>query len=312
VGAAAVPAARAPALKPARMPLHMGSCARAGARRSTVTVAAVSTGTMTITEKFAQLQADKQCAFVPFLVAGDPDLATTEKALRKLDALGADVIELGVPYSDPLADGRVIQESATRALKGGATLDKVLEMVSRVAPELKAPMVLFTYFNPLLCRGFETVMKQIADAGVKGLLVPDIPLEETIPLSKIAKENGIDLVLLTTPTTQPERAVRIAKATQGFLYLVSVTGVTGMRTSVASRVEELVTDLKAHTDKPICVGFGVSKGEHAAQLEGWGADGAIAGSALVRALGEAKTPEEGLVAMEKLAQELRDALPSRK
>lgn len=289
-----------------------GVAARGSRRSLAVTAAAVSTGTMTITQKFAQLAENKQCAFVPFLCAGDPDMATTEAALRKLDALGADVIELGVPYSDPLADGPVIQESATRALKAGATLDTVLEMVSRVAPELNAPMVLFTYFNPLLCRGFEKVIKQIADAGVKGLLIPDIPLEETIPISKIAKAYGVDLVLLTTPTTTRERAVRIAEATEGFLYLVSVTGVTGVRTSVASRVEELVAELKTHTKKPICVGFGVSKGEHAAQLEGWGADGAIAGSALVRALGEAASPAEGLIAMEALAQELRDALPSRK
>jgi len=273
--------------------------------------ATTASETLSITEVFEGLTKKKQCAFVPFLVAGDPDLGTTELALKMLDSIGADVIELGVPYSDPLADGPVIHASATRALAGGATLVKVLEMVKRVAPTLKAPLVLFTYINPIMRRGYEKFMGELQEAGVKGLLVPDIPLEETYTLSALAKERGVDLVLLTTPTTTSDRMKSIAEKTEGFLYLVSVTGVTGMRTTVATKVEGLVEELKNYTDKPICVGFGVSKGEHAQSLEGWGADGAIAGSALVRALGEAATPEEGLAAVEALARELRDALPPR-
>jgi hypothetical protein len=145
--------------------------------------------------------------------------------------------------------------------------------VARVAPTIKAPLVLFTYYNPIYQRGFEAFVKEIADAGAKGLLVPDIPLEETEELSEICAKNGLDLVLLSTPTTPLERMEKIAKASNGFIYLVSVTGVTGVRTGVESRVEELVAKLKTVTDKPVCVGFGISKEEQAQQVVRWGADG---------------------------------------
>ena len=198
------------------------------------------------------------------------------------------MIELGVPYSDPLADGPVIQAAATRALENGATLDKVIAMAKKAIDNgkgVKAPIVMFTYFNPIYQRGVETFVRQIADAGAKGLLIPDVPLEETYETSKICAKYGIDLVLLSTPTTPTERARQIAQNTKGFVYLVSVTGVTGMQTNVASRVEELVADLRTVTDEPVAVGFGVSSAEHAKQIVKWGADGVIVGSALVRALG---------------------------
>ena len=197
------------------------------------------------------------------------------------------------------------QASATRALASGTTLQKVIDLVARVAPTIKAPLVLFTYYNPIYQRGFEAFVKEIADAGAKGLLVPDIPLEETDELSKICAKNGLDLVLLSTPTTPIERMEKIAKASNGFIYLVSVTGVTGVRTGVESRVEELVAKLKTVTDKPVCVGFGISKEEQAQQVVRWGADGVIVGSALVKALGEAASPEEGLARLDALAKELR-------
>lgn len=197
------------------------------------------------------------------------------------------------------------QASATRALASDTTLPKVIDLVARVSPNVKAPIVLFTYYNPIYQRGFETFVKEIADAGAKGLLVPDIPLEETAELSAICAKNGLDLVLLSTPTTPIERMEAIAKASNGFIYLVSVTGVTGVRSGVESRVEELVKKLKTVTDKPVCVGFGISEGEQAQQVVRWGADGVIVGSALVKALGEAPTPEEGLARLDALAQELR-------
>ena len=190
-------------------------------------------------------------------------------------------------------------------MASGTTLQKVIDLVARVSPNTKAPIVLFTYYNPIYQRGFERFVKEIADAGAKGLLVPDIPLEETPEISKICKQNGLDLVLLSTPTTPIERMEKIAKASNGFIYLVSVTGVTGVRTGVESRVEELVQKLKTVTDKPVCVGFGISKEEQAQQVVQWGADGVIVGSALVKALGEAPTPDEGLENLAKLAKELR-------
>lgn len=251
----------------------------------------------------------RRVAFIPFLCAGDPDLETTAEALRRLDAVGADVIELGVPYSDPLADGAVIHGAATRALMKGATLDAVVEMVRGVAPGLKAPLVLFTYFNPILRKGLDKFCATIKEAGASGLLVPDIPLEETPAVRAACERAGLELVLLVTPTTPKARMADIARASQGFVYLVSVTGVTGVQERVQARVEGLIDLLHSVTDKSVAVGFGVSRPEQARQIVEWGAEGVICGSALVRALGEAKSPKEGLEAMESLAQSLRDAIP---
>lgn len=257
----------------------------------------------------AELKAQKKTAFIPFLCAGDPDLETTATALRKLDEIGADVIELGVPYSDPLADGPVIHSAATRALQKGTTLDAVVAMVREVAPQLKAPLVLFTYFNPILRKGVDRFCQQIKVAGASGLLVPDIPLEETGAVRAACERAGLELVLLVTPTTPKQRMADIARASQGFVYLVSVTGVTGVQERVQARVEGLIDLLHSVTDKSIAVGFGVSRPEQARQIVEWGAEGVICGSALVRALGEAKSPAEGLAAMEALAKSLRDAIP---
>ena len=258
-----------------------------------------------VSEAFRAVLDDGKRAFIPFICAGDPDLESTKKALKILDDAGADVIELGVPYSDPLADGPVIQAAATRALANGATLNKVIDLVREMTPQIKAPIVMFTYYNPIYQRGVDKFCADIAAAGAKGLLVPDIPLEETYDVSEIASKRGIELVLLSTPTTPVERAKKIAQATKGFVYLVSVTGVTGVQTNVATRVEQLVEELRSVTDKPIAVGFGVSEAKHAKQIVDWGADGVIVGSALVRALGEAKTPEEGLAALKAKAEEIR-------
>jgi tryptophan synthase alpha chain len=191
----------------------------------------------------------------------------------------------------------------------GATLDAVIGMVSRVAPTLKAPLVLFTYYNPILRKGVDKFCAAIKAAGASGLLVPDIPLEETGAVREACGRAGLELVLLCTPTTPKARMADIARASQGFVYLVSVTGVTGVQERVQSRVQGLIESLHSVTDKPIAVGFGVSKPEQARQIVEWGAEGVICGSALVRALGEASTPEEGLAAMEALAKDLRGAIP---
>eukprot|EP00882_Tetradesmus_deserticola_P025450 GHRQ01027955.1.p3 GENE.GHRQ01027955.1~~GHRQ01027955.1.p3 ORF type:complete len:184 (+),score=99.01 GHRQ01027955.1:1052-1603(+) len=182
-------------------------------------------------------------------------------------------------------------------------------MVAKVAPELQAPLVLFTYYNPIIRRGMDKFCEQIKAAGVAGLLVPDLPLEETVTIRAACERAGLELVLLTTPTTPKARMAEIARASQGFVYLVSVTGVTGVQEKVAARVETLVETLHAVTDKSVAVGFGVSKPEHARQIVDWGAEGVICGSALVRALGDAATPEEGLKNMEALARSLREAIP---
>lgn len=269
----------------------------------------VSQSTHRIADIMATLKVQGKVALIPYLTAGDPDLDTTAEAMRVLDSCGCDIIELGVPYSDPLADGPVIQAAATRSLAQGTTLDKVLGMLKEVVPNLKAPVVLFAYYNPILKRGPEAFMKAVKAAGASGLVVPDLPLEETGKLHKFTAVNDLELILLTTPTTPQSRAKVIAQASEGFVYLVSLTGVTGARESVQSRVESLLTDLKQVTTKSVAVGFGISLPEHVSQVAKWGADGVIVGSAMVKILGEAATPKEGLVSLGKFARELKAALP---
>jgi len=235
-------------------------------------------------------------------------LKTTPKALQALSDGGADIIELGVPYSDPLADGPTIQAAATRALEKQVTLDDVLTMLKEASPNLKAPVVLFTYYNPILKKGINEFCRLAKDAGASGLLVPDLPLEETESIREGCSSNGLELVLLVTPTTPKERMSTIAKASQGFVYLVSLAGVTGTRDSVAGNVENLLKDLQESTDKSVAVGFGVSSAEQAELIKSWGAEGVIVGSALVRQLGESGPPQKGLENMKKLLGELRQVL----
>ena len=224
---------------------------------------------------------------MPFLMAGDPDLATTRAALLALQSAGADMIELGIPYSDPLADGPVIQAAASRALASATTPGRVLEMLRSLKGELQIPVILFTYSNPLLNRGMDCFCRDAAAAGASGLVVPDLPLEEAEKLSAIASQHGLDLVLLVAPTTPTDRMARIAAASRGFTYLVSVTGVTGVRTNLENRVAGLVQQLKGMGPTPVAVGFGISGTEQARQVRDWGADGAIVGSALVKVMAEA-------------------------
>ena len=249
-----------------------------------------------IQQRFSQLQAEGRCALMPFLMAGDPDLERTRAALLALQAAGADMIELGIPYSDPLADGPVIQAAASRALASATTPGKVLDMLASLRGELTIPVILFTYSNPLLNRGMEAFCRAAASAGAAGLVVPDLPLEEAEKLSSIAAAEGLDLVLLVAPTTPTERMGRIAAASRGFTYLVSVTGVTGVRTSIETRVEGLVHQLKAMGPTPVAVGFGIAGPEQARQVRDWGADGAIVGSALVKVMAEADARQQDVAA----------------
>ncbi|HZG38415.1 MAG TPA: tryptophan synthase subunit alpha [Nodosilinea sp.] len=258
-----------------------------------------------VSDRFRALRERGECALIPFITAGDPDLDTTAAALQVLDQNGADFIELGVPYSDPLADGPVIQAAATRALAQGVTLDAVLTMVKGL--QLQAPLILFTYYNPILNRGLEPFMADLAAVGIAGLVVPDLPLEEVDGLLKAAAAAGIDVTLLVAPTSPPERIQAIAAQAQGFVYLVSVTGVTGVRSELQSRVKDLIDSLKQSTDKPIGVGFGVSDPDQAQQLKAWGADGVIVGSAFVKRLA-ADPPDVALATVADFCRDLKAAL----
>ena len=256
---------------------------------------------------FQALRDRGERALIPFITAGDPDLETTEKALRALDRAGADLIELGVPYSDPLADGPTIQAAATRALQRGTRLEAVLEMVGGIAGELRSPIILFSYYNPILHCGAETFVERIAAKGVKGLVVPDLPLEEADALLALTAAADVALTLLVAPTSDRDRMAAIARASQGFIYLVSVTGVTGARAQMQDRVKDLLRSLQQIADKPVGVGFGISKPEQARQVVEWGADAAIVGSAFVKRLA-AGTPAEGLAAIETFCQSLKEAI----
>ena len=235
-----------------------------------------------IDEKFNELKNKKKLALMPFIMAGDPNINTTSKILLKLQENGADLIELGIPYSDPLADGPVIQVSASRALKSGTAPRKVITLLESLKGKLNIPIILFSYLNPLLCFGFEQFCEMASNAGVSGLIIPDLPLEEAYKFSKIVSNHSMDLILLVAPTTPFERMKKISNHTKGFTYLVSVTGVTGERNKMGNRVENLIAKLKEINTNPIAVGFGISTPEHVYKVHKWGADGVIIGSAFVK------------------------------
>ncbi|KAJ0965389.1 hypothetical protein J5N97_026527 [Dioscorea zingiberensis] len=294
-------------VSPSRFPLISSS-----RPKSLIAMASLSIApTLGISHTFSRLREQGKVALIPYITAGDPDLSTTSEALKILDSCGSDIIELGVPYSDPLADGPVIQAAATRSLARGTSFAAILSMLKEVIPQLSCPIALFSYYNPILKRGVEKFMATIKDVGVHGLVVPDVPLEETEVLRNEAAKHGIELVLLTTPTTPSERMKAIVEASEGFVYLVSSVGVTGARSSVSLRVQSLLQEIKEATTKPVAVGFGISKPEHVEQVSGWGADGVIVGSAMVKILGDAKSPEEGLKELETFTRSLKAALPQR-
>ena len=231
---------------------------------------------------FAALRARHERALVAYFTAGDPSLALTRKLVVEAARRGADVIELGIPFSDPLADGPVIQRATQRALAAGATLPRVLELVREMRGEVSAPLVFLTYYNPILAFGLKAFCRTSVEAGIDGVIVADLPPEESGPLRSEAMAAGLDLIHLVAPTSTPERMRKIARASEGFVYMVSLTGVTGERTALAT--EELAQQLRALraiTTKPVCVGFGIGTPEQAA-LVGRLADGVVVGSAIVR------------------------------
>tara|TARA_Y100001968_G_scaffold25087_1_gene19641 strand:- start:31 stop:831 length:801 start_codon:yes stop_codon:yes gene_type:complete len=240
-----------------------------------------------ISNCFLKIKQEGRIALMPFLMAGDPNLRTTAEILLQLQDNGADIIELGIPYSDPLADGPVIQLAASRALSSGTSISSVFEMLDGLKNKLSIPVILFTYTNPLLNRGFEQFCDDASNVGASGIVVPDLPLEEAQTFSPIALSRNLDLVLLVAPTTPKDRIKRIAEISNGFIYLVSVTGVTGERSVLDDRVKTLVKQIKESSTSPVAVGFGISAPKHIHQVRSWGADGAIVGSALVNRIAKA-------------------------
>ncbi|MFG1296324.1 tryptophan synthase subunit alpha [Xanthobacter variabilis] len=271
--------------------------------------------TTRIAARFAALKEEGRPALVTFITAGDPDAETSLGLLRTLPGAGADIIELGIPFTDPMADGPAIQAAGLRALKGGQTLAKTLAMVKMFRAEDDAtPIVLMGYFNPIYVYGVDRFLKDALDAGVDGLIVVDLPPEEDDELCLPALQAGIDFIRLATPTTDDKRLPTVLKHTAGFVYYVSITGITGSATPDADVVGRAVARIKSHTDLPVAVGFGVRTPEQARSIAA-GADGVVVGSALVEAVrhtldAEGRATANTVPAVEALVGGLAEAVRS--
>ena len=260
-----------------------------------------------IGERFAALRAAGDKALVPFITAGDPDLETTGELVLALAESGADMIELGVPFSDPSAEGPTIQRASERALARGTTLRRTLALVAKLRAQVSVPLILMGYANPYYALGVDGCARACADAGVDGLICPDLPPEEGRDLYAALAKHGIDGVLLASPTTTPERMRLLVEHTRGFLYYVSLTGVTGARGALAAGIEAGVAAIRRLGDVPVCVGFGISRPEHAAEI-GRFADGVAVGSAIVDRIEAASSPAAAVDAVARFARELKAAL----
>jgi len=238
-----------------------------------------------ISEKFMALREKKEKALIVYLTAGDPSLAITKELILALENAGADILEIGVPFSDPTADGPVIQAAAQRALKSGATLTAILEMIKEVRRVSQIPIVLFGYYNPIFVYGGEKFARHAARAGVDGVLVVDLPPEEAPELREFTDAAGIDFIFLIAPTTGAKRTRQIAAGANGFIYYISITGITGTAAPKIADIETAVSKLRKITKLPVAVGFGITNPEQAGQI-GKTADGVIVGSAVVRLIDE--------------------------
>jgi len=238
-----------------------------------------------IGQRFDDLKKQGRKGFVAYITAGDPSLEKTHQLVLELDRQGVDVLELGVPFSDPLADGPVIQEASQRALKAGATLDGVLDLVASLRKETEIPIVLFTYFNPIHRMGIERFVSRAKEVGVDGVLMLDLPPEEGGEYKQAMDKRGLDTIFLVTPTTRDKRIALLTGLTTGFVYYVSRTGVTGEREHVADALQEQIDRIRAVTDLPIAVGFGIAQPNQVAEVAAI-ADAAVVGSAIVRRIGE--------------------------
>jgi tryptophan synthase alpha chain len=260
-----------------------------------------------IDRAFERARAEQRAALIVFVTAGDPDLETTAELIPELEAAGADIVELGFPHSDPIGEGPTIQASSQRSLVHHTTLTQVLELVRRLRGVSQVPIVLMGYLNNVLAYGEERLAKDAAAAGADGLIVADTPFEETEVLSRACAETGVHRVLMVAPTSTPARVVRIAHASRGFVYCVSVTGVTGSRQSLPPDLAQLVGRIRRVTATPVCVGFGVSTAEHATQVACL-ADGVIVGSALVSRIGAAGSRDAAVRAAREFVSELAAAV----
>ncbi len=263
-----------------------------------------------IGKRFEALRKARKTGFVAYITAGDPDLATTRKLVPELERRGVDILELGVPFSDPLADGPEIQRASQRALRHRVSISDVLDLVADLRQETEIPIVLFTYFNPMHRYGLKRLVDRAAEAGVDGILALDLPPEEAADYKDLMSERGMDTIFLIAPTSGEERIRRIASHTSGFVYYVSRTGVTGERDSLEETLGDRVAAIRRHTSQPVAVGFGISTPEQSREVAGY-ADAVVVGSAIVRRIAE-RHGDPDLVShigafVEELAQPLKGA-----
>jgi tryptophan synthase alpha chain len=269
--------------------------------------AMTSPGTQTrIGERFAQLRASGELGIVAYITAGDPSLDATLRFVLALAEAGADVIELGVPFSDPLADGPTIQRASERALKSGTTLASVIDLVRRIRQSSQVPLVLFSYYNPLLQMGLEKFARAASQAGADGVLATDLTPEESADYRRVLADHHLDTIFLGAPTSTDERLAKIAAVSSGFLYLISRTGVTGAKDALPNDLPALIRRARLVTQLPIAVGFGISLPGHVSVLGGL-ADAAVVGSALVSEIENAKSVEAASVALATRIRSLKQA-----
>ncbi|MFA4889226.1 MAG: tryptophan synthase subunit alpha [Candidatus Omnitrophota bacterium] len=238
-----------------------------------------------IDKVFKQLKAAKKKAFIAFITAGYPDLKTTGQLIRRFDEIGVDIIELGVPFTDPMADGSIIQQASQVALKGNVRLIDILNLVRRLRKEVSVPICLMSYYNPIFCFGDELFIRQAVASGVDGVIIPDLPPEEAKAFIRQANKSALDNICFIAPTSSLERIKFIAKVARGFIYYVSLTGVTGARSRLPEDLIRKLKSIKKITRKPLCVGFGVSRRQQVKAI-GKVADGVIVGSAIVKKIKE--------------------------
>jgi tryptophan synthase alpha chain len=256
-----------------------------------------------IAETFANLKVEGQKGFIPFITAGDPDLATTLKLIIELARAGSTLIELGIPFSDPMADGPVIQRASERALLHRVGVADVLRVVSDARAETDVPIILFSYFNPLLQFGIEKLGDESKRAGLDGILVTDLIPEEAEEFATTMRQNDMDLIFLVAPTSTDNRLKLIAERASGFIYAVSRAGVTGARDEMSAEAEKLVQRVRQYSDLPVAVGFGISKREHL--LDVWRyADAAVVGSAIVSEIEKAESPDDAVARVGRYTREL--------
>jgi len=259
-----------------------------------------------IASTFARLRSEGRPGLVTYTTAGDPDLPRSAEILKALDRAGADLLEVGVPFSDPLADGPVIQRATERALAAGGSLRASLGLIRQVRPDIAAPIVVFSYANPIIRMGLDTFAQQAAAAGVDGVLALDLPIEEAGEFRATLQRAGLDTIFLLSPTTTDARIRKAAELGSGFLYGISRLGVTGARDRVASGADALVRRIRAHTTMPIALGFGISRPEHVAEVGSY-ADAAVVGSALVSKIAEASASGDLVARVEEYVRWLKGA-----